>query len=79
MIDAPCTGCELCIPVCPVDCIELVDVTEGHSGWDAWSDAQAAHARDRYAFHQLRFERDARERNDQLAASAAASLARAQP
>ena len=79
VIVAPCTGCELCIPVCPVDCIAMVNVTEGRSGWDAWSEAQAAQARDRYAFHQFRFERDEHERNEQLAASAAASLARAQP
>ena len=79
VIDAPCTGCELCIPVCPVDCIALVNVTDGLSGWDAWTETQAAQARHRYAFHQVRFERDERERNQQLAASAAASLARAQP
>ena len=79
VIDAPCTGCELCIPVCPVDCIALVGVTGDQSGWAAWSDAQAAQARERYAFHQFRFERDERERNEQLAANAAASLARSQP
>jgi len=79
VIDAPCTGCELCIPVCPVDCIALVGVTGDRSGWAAWSDSQALQARERYAFHQFRFERDERERNQQLAASAAASLARAQP
>jgi electron transport complex protein RnfB len=49
VIEAHCTGCELCIPVCPVDCISLEVVTPGHSGWDAWSPAQAAHARERHA------------------------------
>ena len=49
VIDEHCTGCELCIPVCPVDCISLEVVTPGRSGWDAWSQPQAAHARERYA------------------------------
>jgi electron transport complex protein RnfB len=49
-----CTGCELCVPACPVDCIALVDVTGGKTGWDAWSEAQAAQARERYAARQAR-------------------------
>ncbi|MEP6633281.1 MAG: 4Fe-4S binding protein, partial [Luteimonas sp.] len=24
-----CTGCELCLPACPVDCIELVPAANG--------------------------------------------------
>lgn len=48
VIDAHCTGCELCIPVCPVDCISLEVVTPGRSGWAAWSQAQADHARSRH-------------------------------
>ena len=54
VIAAHCTGCELCIPVCPVDCNALVNVSANASGWDAWSPAQAQHARQRYAQHQLR-------------------------
>lgn len=49
-----CTGCELCIPVCPVDCIELANASGSATGWDAWSPAQARHARQRYAAHQRR-------------------------
>ena len=45
VIEAHCTGCELCIPVCPVDCISLEVATPGRSGWQAWSQAQADHAR----------------------------------
>ena len=70
VIDRHCTGCELCVPVCPVDCIALVDATPGRSGWQAWSAPQAATARERYAWHRERTERDARERDAQLAARA---------
>jgi electron transport complex protein RnfB len=49
-----CTGCELCIPACPVDCIELVNVSGEHTGWAAWSAAQADEARERYRFHTQR-------------------------
>ena len=51
VIDAHCTGCELCIPVCPVDCISLDVVSGEKTGWDAWSEEQAAHARSRYQQH----------------------------
>ena len=27
VVEPHCTGCELCIPVCPVDCIALENVT----------------------------------------------------
>ena len=26
VIAAECTGCDLCLPVCPVDCIDMVEV-----------------------------------------------------
>jgi len=74
-----CTGCELCIPVCPVDCITMEPAPgtpdPAPTGWAAWSDAQAATARERYAFHQLRVQRDKRENDERLAAKAAAKLA----
>ncbi len=54
VIEPYCTGCELCIPVCPVDCISLENVTGNHTGWDAWSSAQAEEARIRYEFHSKR-------------------------
>ena len=57
VIDAHCTGCELCIPVCPVDCISLEVATPGKSGWQAWSQAQADHARARYEAHGKRREK----------------------
>ncbi len=74
VIETLCTGCELCIPVCPVDCISLTVVTAERSGWDAWSEPQADEARQRYASHQMRFARDAGEREARLAAKAQATL-----
>jgi electron transport complex protein RnfB len=75
VIDPLCTGCELCVPVCPVDCIAMVPVTGERSGWQAWSPALAAEARERYAFHRVRVEREARENDERLAARAAGKLA----
>jgi electron transport complex protein RnfB len=75
VVESQCTGCELCIPVCPVDCIALVDASAGATGWAAWSEAQADDARDRYAFHRLRVERERIEHDERLAAKAAAKLA----
>ena len=75
VIEPACTGCELCIPVCPVDCIQLENVTDAHTGWDAWSPAQAREALERYEFHQLRQTREAREQQERLEAKARAKLA----
>ena len=74
VVDPLCTGCELCIPVCPVDCISLVDALPGRTGWQAWSPQQADEARERYAFHRLRDERDMREHDERLAAKAQRKL-----
>jgi electron transport complex protein RnfB len=74
VIDPQCTGCELCVPACPVDCIAMVDVTGTRTGWDAWSAAQADEARERYAFHRLRVERERRENDERLAQKAQARL-----
>ena len=54
VIEQHCTGCGLCLPVCPVDCIEMEDISGDRTGWQAWSDQEATHARDRYAAHQSR-------------------------
>ena len=59
VIEAHCTGCELCIPVCPVDCISLENVSGAATGWNAWSTADATHARHRYQVHQSRLEAQA--------------------
>jgi Na+-translocating ferredoxin:NAD+ oxidoreductase subunit B len=75
VIEPLCTGCELCIPVCPVDCITMVPVTGTRSGWAAWSAGEAERARERYAFHRHRVEREQREHDERLAAKAAQKLA----
>ena len=82
VIESQCTGCELCLPACPVDCISLVPVTGARTGWQAWSDAQASEARDRYHWHTQRTARDAQERTQPPPAPdkrsvVAAALARA--
>jgi len=74
VIDPLCTGCELCVPVCPVDCIAMVPVTGTDTGWQAWSAAQAAEARERYTFHRWRIEREQRDNDERLAARAEAKL-----
>ena len=70
-----CIGCTLCMKACPVDCIAMIDATPGRTGWDAWTPAQAAQARERYDFHQWRTERDAAEHAERLAAKARDALA----
>ena len=70
VIDALCTGCELCIPACPVDCIALVDASAPRTGWDAWSEEQAGTARERFAWHRTRLERNRREYEERLAGHA---------
>ena len=51
VIEPHCTGCELCIAACPVDCISLENVTGELTGWAAWSKLQADQALERYTFH----------------------------
>ncbi len=54
VIEPHCTGCELCIAACPVDCIAMETATPGRTGWQAWSSAQASHARERYELRRAR-------------------------
>lgn len=54
VIEPHCTGCELCVPVCPVDCISLECVAGARTGWDAWSQEQAAQALQRYEDRRMR-------------------------
>ena len=59
VVAAQCTGCELCVPACPVDCIAMSDAPDRSNppatGWAAWSEPQAAAARERHDFHRRRY------------------------
>jgi Na+-translocating ferredoxin:NAD+ oxidoreductase subunit B len=74
VIEAYCTGCELCVPVCPVDCISLENVTDDRAGWNAWSQALADQALDRYEWRKERLQREAQEHGARLEAKAREKL-----
>ena len=63
VIEPYCTGCELCVPVCPVDCISLENVTGDRTGWQAWSQEQAALALERYEARKERLRREETEQH----------------
>jgi Na+-translocating ferredoxin:NAD+ oxidoreductase subunit B len=67
VIEAQCTGCELCVPVCPVDCIAMAPATSERTGWAAWSAVQAQAAQARYRFRTARLAREAAEHDQRLA------------
>ncbi|MGZ3183480.1 MAG: electron transport complex subunit RsxB [Telluria sp.] len=75
VIEPYCTGCELCVPVCPVDCISLENVTGDRTGWQAWSQAQAQEALERYELRKRRLVREEDEHAQRLEAKAQAKLA----
>ena len=80
VIAKECTGCDLCLPVCPVDCIDMVEskpylnIPDKDSAQlnEALIQAQVLerairdNSRERYEFHQLRIERNKRERDELL-------------
>jgi electron transport complex protein RnfB len=61
--------------VCPVDCIQLDNVTGERTGWAAWSPAQARTARQRYEARQQRLVREEQAHHKQLQAKAEHKLA----
>lgn len=69
-----CTGCDLCIPPCPVDCITMIGVTDGKTGWDAWSMDLADIARRRYHARDERLGREERDNDAYLGKKAAVKL-----
>ena len=75
VIEPWCTGCELCIPVCPVDCIQLENVTGERTGWAAWSQAEADTALRRYEARQVRLVRETREHDERQVVKAEMKLA----
>jgi electron transport complex protein RnfB len=66
VIAAECTGCELCLPVCPVDCIAMVEAAMPTGQENSLQ--RAARYKQRYLARERRLERDRQER---MAASAA--------
>jgi electron transport complex protein RnfB len=73
-----CTGCDLCVPPCPVDCIALPPVTGEATGWDAWSQAQADAARERHDRREARLAREREAAEARAAARRTGSAAAAQ-
>jgi electron transport complex protein RnfB len=69
-----CTGCDLCVAPCPVDCIAMLPVTGEHTGWDAWTAQQANAARARHDFRSVRLQRERDENDARLAAKAVAKM-----
>ena len=71
-----CTGCALCLPPCPVDCIRMEPLPDAElatqTGWNAWTAAQSAEARQRYSRHLQRHPR-------QLAQAVVAEQTQTQP
>ena len=61
-----CTGCELCVPICPVDCIVLKPITAPRTGWQAWSEPDAARSRRRYEAHRARLAHEREEESRRL-------------
>jgi electron transport complex protein RnfB len=65
-----CTGCDLCVAPCPVDCIAMIPVTGERTGWAAWTQEQADAARGRHDFRTERLKREKDENDARLAAKA---------
>jgi electron transport complex protein RnfB len=67
VLDDACTGCALCLPPCPVDCIVLVPAGA------PWGDARARRARSAFEARLLRRARaPVRSKSDRRASRAAA-------
>jgi electron transport complex protein RnfB len=83
VLTGACTGCELCLPPCPVDCIDMMELDTlaraGNAGAAALSGLTVTEAaagfRKRFEFRQFRRARDATERAERLAGKAQAHLA----
>ena len=58
-----CSGCDLCVPPCPVDCIEMLPATGDDAIWDA---ARADAARGRFERRAARLSRERQERAERL-------------
>jgi len=74
VIPLHCTGCELCLPACPVDCIQMVNASGNRTGWNAWSTAEADHARIRYENHSNRLNTEKHQRTEKPQKEAATGM-----
>ena len=66
VIESCCTGCELCIPPCPVDCIEMLFMPE----FSHWDQTLAHAARNRMNTREIRLKRQKEEQAERLEAKA---------
>jgi electron transport complex protein RnfB len=77
VIAEECTGCDLCLPVCPVDCIDMIESNPIERGnnilqnetLNIRQDQERAirdNWRNRFEFHQSRIERNKHERDELL-------------
>lgn len=69
-----CTGCDLCVEPCPVDCITMQNDNSTATGWDAWSAEQAQAARTRFEAREIRLAREQQENEARLLAKAQEKL-----
>jgi electron transport complex protein RnfB len=70
VLPALCTGCDLCVAPCPMDCIAMVAVAPPRS----WTIADASAARARYHARNARLAQEKIENDQRLAAKAMAGL-----
>jgi electron transport complex protein RnfB len=74
VLTAHCTGCELCLPPCPVDCIDMIELqtlaSQGHfeakRALGVSVDDMAPVSRQRYAAHRARLAERREERERRL-------------
>jgi electron transport complex protein RnfB len=60
VIAAECTGCELCVAPCPIDCISMIPLENADSA------PTNLHAKQRYESREHRKEREAAEKSERL-------------
>ncbi|MBS1163452.1 MAG: electron transport complex, RnfABCDGE type, subunit [Burkholderiaceae bacterium] len=70
VLAADCTGCDLCLPPCPMDCIAMVPLDPPR----AWTTADADAARQRFEARNARLAREQQCRDDRLASGAQAGF-----
>jgi electron transport complex protein RnfB len=72
VIESLCSGCDLCLPACPVDCIEMAP----SGAHPQWTEQDAAAARERSVRRRQRLERERLAEQHRLERKAVDKLAR---